>query len=91
VTSCEKVVGVDPFCGKAVSSGNRCAVCKSGYVLVDGICQKCDHLNPGCSVCGTVSRDVCLMCYSGYTMDSAGTCHVNESVFDSYIKLSYDI
>lgn len=89
--TCNKINGVDPFCKNAVSGDNRCAVCKSGYVLIDGICQKCDHQNPGCAVCDSGNLGTCKMCTSGYTMDTDGMCHVNQTIRDGYIKISYDV
>lgn len=90
-SACSKIVGVDPFCSSAVTTTNRCALCKAGYVLVGDVCQKCGAANPGCAVCDAENRDECKMCASGYTMDDQKKCHANQVIWDSYIKISYDI
>ena len=55
----------------ATRSGLSCALCSSGYILVDGACRLCSSFMPNCQTCPNPLT--CSTCMTKYALDSGNT------------------
>jgi hypothetical protein len=70
----------DPNCDTfELSPNGSCYLCSAGFTLKDGACVAC-QASAGCQVCDSRNTTKCLLCASGYTMGSSGTCTLNSLV-----------
>lgn len=72
---------VDPNCAQNfLLSAPACTQCAAGSFFVNGTCSSCSNntYSAGCYSCDPTNNNVCLLCRSGYYMNSLGGCVANN-------------
>ena len=65
----------DGNCGNQILlSSPVCTQCSVGYTFSNGVCTACGLLSSGCLACDINNSSSCLICTTGYYMNSAGSC-----------------
>lgn len=76
--TCTQNPNFDNQCEVFELNVSGCAICGEGFVLKDGYCSRCGSDFESCAVCDPNVPSNCLMCKSGYWMDSKGVCTENK-------------
>ncbi len=64
-----------------VDSRPICVACNPGYYFNhQGNCVQCGQIPTGCAYCNPMAPDQCMLCATGYTMDSNFACNVQASI-----------
>lgn len=66
---------IDSYCNNSVVTKSPfCSACSFGYYLKEGGCVPCTGMDQSCLSCDPLNPSVCLICATGYFMNSGRTC-----------------